>query len=71
MVLSGLREVIYTAVFPRELIHGRNGGRLVVIGADVHRLHAEALIDGQKFHLGKVLLFSLQLRQRPSRSPLR
>ena len=35
-------------------MHGGDGLRLAVVGAHVHGLHAQALIDAHKLHRGEV-----------------
>ena len=57
MVEPALPEIQFIALPPSVLLHGRHGGRLVVIGADVHTLDTQALLPRKEFHSREVLLF--------------
>ena len=50
MVAACLCQVIGVAVGSQKSIHGRNRLRLPVVGADMHALHAQPLLNSQKFH---------------------
>ena len=48
MVKPGIGEVVFIAVRSQVFIHERNGGRLIIKGADVHDLHAQTFLNRQK-----------------------
>ena len=66
MVKPGIGEVVFIAVRSQVFIHERNGGRLIIKGADVHDLHALTFVNGQKFCGTAIQLFLPGL---PSQTP--
>ena len=56
MVQAGIAEIVLKAVFRKEGVHFRHGGGLVVEGAEVHDLDAEALVYGQEFRAGALMI---------------
>ena len=66
MVAACLCQVIGVTVGCQKCIHGRNRLRLPVVGADMHALHAQPLLNSQKFHGREILLlFRCSLLHRP------
>ena len=57
MVQPGLCEVRGIALFLQICLHQGDGPRLVVKGAQVHRLHAQPLLHGEEAGAGTVQLF--------------
>ncbi len=51
------RDIRQQSVGLREPVHPPDGLRLVVVRADVQALHAQPLLVGPEFHLGKIGLF--------------
>ena len=59
-------NVQHIALLFHEGVHQCNRGGLIVIGPDVHALHAQPFVIGQEFHFGKVcLLLSLRFLNSP------
>ena len=57
VVETGGREVVGVAGCGDEVVHKFHGFRLLVVGADVHYLNAETVVDGEKLGLRTVNLF--------------
>ena len=49
MVQARVRQIDGVALFLGKAVHGLDGHRLVVIGADVHALDAKPLVYCQEF----------------------
>ena len=57
MVQALIRQVVFVAVLLQILVHQGHRRRLAIVGAQVHELDAEALVDGEKFRRRAVQLF--------------
>ena len=60
MVAAAAVQVKRAAVFHGKPAQRGNGGGLVVIGAQVHTLHTEALLRGKVFYSRKILFLFLR-----------
>ena len=59
VVQADVVQVVFIPVFAQKCVHLCNGFRFIVERAKVHDLHAEPLVDGQKFRFRTVELFLL------------